>query len=137
MLNAILNNNEVRNAAGTAIIMQSQGTVGRTHTYTYVGSDPRLVTTLTIKHQEVGTGARLVRESLVAAETCSIGADGVTIVKSRAQLKVSAPIGAVNSMAPVTDAVAYLLSFVGTTGTSTLLYNGTGTGAAAVLAGAI
>jgi len=138
MLSNNLNTNEVRNAAGTEVEFQSYSQDKRERIFAKIGETPALPVRLSVKHQEVGVGFKNRRRSMVRVDITSISTvDSVTPVVSSFYVVGDIPVGALTTIAPAADALAMLLSFVGTNGTSTLLYDGTGTGASALLAGSI
>jgi len=138
MLSNTLNTNEIRNSAGTEVEFQSLIIDGRTRTFAQISETPALPHRLTISHSESGKGIKAVRRSMVRFDKSVIsGVDATTVVTPYAYIVLGAPIGAITTYAEVTNVLAELLSFVSTQGGSTLLYDGTGNGAAALLTGGL
>jgi hypothetical protein len=81
---------------------------------------------------------KLRRRSLIRIDkTVVSGVDSETPITVSAYFVLDAPTGAMTSITEATNVCAELLSFLATLGTNAFLYDGTGTGIAAVLAGGL
>lgn len=139
MLSNTLNTNEVKNASGTEIEFQHLDGVGRKRIFAKIGENPSLQHRLSISHAETGLGLKLVRRSavrfdyqvlserdLVTPVTCSFYTVGVI------------PVGHLTAYTAPTLCAANLMSFLCTTGAgTTVLFDGTGNGMAAILNGSL
>lgn len=139
MLSNTLVTNEVKNAAGTEIEFQRISTNGRETIFAYTSEVPSLPYRLSIKHQETGSGMRLMRRSVVRFDKTVIsGVDSITPITPSAYLVLNAPIGAMSAITECTNVVANVLSFCGSLGASTtILYDGTGNGSVCLLTGGL
>jgi hypothetical protein len=139
MLSNTLNTNEIKNSAGTEVEFSRLSTNERSTTYSQIGESPSAPHRLTIAHQETGTGMKKRRRSLVRFDkTVVSGVDSVTPITVSAYAVLDFPIGASTSSAEAANVVAELMSFLASLGASTtILYDGTGNGAASLLAGSL
>jgi hypothetical protein len=139
MLSNTLNTNEVKNSAGTEVEFSRISTSQRETTFSQVSETPSLPHRLTIKHVESGRDMKLRRRSVVRFDKTVIsGVDSVTPITISAYVVLDLPIGAMSAIAEGTNVVAELLSFCATTGAATtVLFDGTGNGATALLAGGL
>jgi len=139
MLSNTLNTNEIKNSAGTEVEFQSQKINDRSRIFMQMPEAPATPHRLTISHQEVGTGTKMRRRSLIRFDKTVIsGVDSVTPVIVTAYTVLDAPVGAMTSIAEATNVLAELQSFLSTTGAgTTVLFDGTGNGAAALLNGSL
>jgi len=81
---------------------------------------------------------KLRRRSLIRIDkTVVSGVDSETPITVSAYIVLDAPTGAMTSITEASNVLAEVCSFVSTLGTNTHLYDGTGTGAAALLAGGL
>jgi hypothetical protein len=135
MLSDTLTTNEVKNAAGAEVEFLVSSQEGRKKIW-YASSvtNPQLPHLLTIQHSESGTGVNKVRRSNIRVDISAAGVS-TAVRTSTASLTLSIPIGDISSLATVKDALAELGSLVHTLASSTHLYDGTGNGAAALVAG--
>lgn len=131
MLSNLLNTNEVKDRTGTEVEFTRISTNGRETEFAKVGEVPSQPYRLYVKHTETGEGLRKRRRSTVMFRKTTIAeVDSVTPVTSGAYVVIDSPVGAMTTNNVLTDLIANLLSFVGTTGAaSTVLFDGTGTGA--------
>lgn len=134
-----LNTNEVKDSAGAEIEFQRLSSVDRKLVFAKIGETPSLPHRLTISHLETGVGLKARRRSLVRVDKTSISTvDSVTPVTFSAYIVLDAPVGAVTAMTEGATVLANLMSFVSSLGASTtILYDGTGNGSAALLAGSL
>jgi len=138
MLSNTLNTNEVKNEAGTEVEFTRTSISDRKTVFAQIGESPSLTHRLTIEHQELGVGIKARRRSKVEVAIASISTvDSVTPVVTRCYTILDAPIGALTANTQLAKAIAELGSFLHTAGTNTHLYDGTGTGAAALLTGGL
>jgi hypothetical protein len=138
MLSNTLNTNEVKNASGTEVEFSSLSIDQRKRIFAKISEVPSLPHRLSISHQESGVGLKLRRRSSDRVDITFISpVDNVTPVTVSAYLVLDAPVGAMTTITPAADALAELLSFTGTLASSTLLYDGTGNGANALLTGGL
>jgi hypothetical protein len=139
MLSNTLNTNEVKNSAGTEVEFQSLSLMDRQRVFAQITETPSLPHRLSISHQESGKGLKSRRRSLVRIDkTVLSGVDSVTPITVSAYVVLDIPVGAMASIAEATNALAELMSFVATTGAgTTVLFDGTGNGAAALLSGGL
>jgi hypothetical protein len=138
MLAANLLTNEVKNASGAEVEMNRLETPGRAAIFAQVGESPALQHRLKVSHQETGTGIAKRRKSMTRVDKTSISTvDSVTPVTTSAVFYIDAPVGALLTNAEMKAVIAELTSFLATLGTNTFLYDGTGTGAAALLDGTL
>jgi len=134
-----LNTNEIKNPAGTEVEFTRISTGLREGVWKQSAETPNLPNRLTIKHNETGSGINLRRRSLVRFDkSIASTVDATKVVVVSAYAVFDAPVGAVTATADVDDPLAYLMSFLASLGASTtILYDCTGNGARALLAGEI
>jgi len=140
-LSASLVTNEVKNAAGTEVEFTRLGSLPnnpRSTLWAKVAETPALPHRLSIAHTEQGSGVSLVRRSVIRVDITTQGyVDTAKYTKSSAYLVLVVPAGNIGTIQDAKDALAELTSCVATLATSTFLYDGTGNGAAALLAGSV
>lgn len=139
MLSNTLNTNEIKNSAGTEVEFSRLQTSQRETVFSQISEVPSQPHRLTIKHQESGKDLGLRRRSLVRFDKTVIsGVEAGLPITVSAYMVLDAPIGAMSSIAEATNVVAELLSFCATTGAATtVLFDGTGNGATALLTGGL
>jgi len=139
MLANTLNTNEIKNAAGTEIEFQRLSTSERSTVFAQITETPALPHRLTISHSELGVGIKKRRRSMVRFDKTIVSTvDLVTPVTTSCYVILDAPVGALATNAVMADIVAELLSFCASLGASTtILYDGTGNGAATLLNGGL
>lgn len=139
MLSNTLNTNEIKNSAGTEQEFQRLSTSDRETVFGLITETPSLPHRLSIKHQESGSGITKRRRSLVRFDKTVISTvDNVTPVTVSAYMVLDAPVGALATNAEMAHVNANLMSFVATTGAATtVLFDNTGNGAAALLNGGL
>lgn len=138
MLSDTLNTNEVKNAAGAEVEFERLSSVDRTKVFAQKGEAPARPHRLSVKHQETGTGLKLRRRSLVRVDKTVISdVDNETPVTISAYKVMDIPVGALSASTEIANVSAELDSFCATLGTSTVLYDGTGNGDAALIAGTL
>lgn len=139
MLNNTLNTNEIKGSAGTEVEFQRLLTNERSTVFAKIGETPSLPHRLSISHTESGSGINKRRRSVIRFDKTSIsGVDSETPVTASAYTVIDAPVGALTAMTEVTEVLANLMSFLATTGAATtVLFDGTGNGAKALLEGSL
>jgi len=139
MLSNTLNTNEIKNSAGTEVEFSRLSTSDRKTEFAQIAETPSLPYRLSISHQEVGTGLKKRRRSLVRFDKTTIsGVDTVTPITTSAYAVLDHPVGASTTSAEAAHVLANLMSFVASLGAdSTILFAGTGNGAVALLQGGL
>lgn len=139
MLSNTLNTNEIKNAAGTEVEFSRLSTSQRETVFAQISETPSLPHRLSIKHTETGRDMKLRRRSVVRFDKTVIsGVDSVTPITISAYIVLDLPVGAMSAITEGTNTLAELLSFCASLGASTtILYDGTGNGAVALLQGGL
>lgn len=139
MLNNTLNTNEVKNAAGAEREFTRLSVSDRATEFALISEVPSSPHRLKISHQETGSGIKLRRRSVIRFDkTSTSDVDTVTPVTTSCYCVLDAPIGATLTSAQAAEVLANLMSLLATTGAgTTVLFDGTGTGATALLTGGI
>lgn len=139
MLSNTLNTNEIKNSAGTEVEFDHLSNNDRQRVFRAVAEAPSAPHRLTVSHLESGNGLTKRRRSLVRFDKTVISTvDSVTPVTISAYAVVDIPVGALLALTEPTHVVAELMSFVASLGASTtILYDGTGNGAASLLNGSL
>lgn len=139
MLANTLSTNEIKNAAGTEqeFTRLSQGI--RDTTFAAINEAPSAPHRLIIKHVESGKGVDLRRRSLCRFDKTVTGHVDVTkSVVVSAYVVLDLPVGQLDDWVAPKDVLANLMSFMASLGaTTTILYDGTGSGAATLLSGTL
>lgn len=137
MLPTNLNTNEVKNAAGVEVEFTRLSTLDRSVTFAKVSEAPNQPYRLKVSHQESGVNSSKRRRSLVRFDIPVVGVDG-KIENVAAYAVLDIPIGNIADLNVPTLAAAHLVSFLSTTGAgTTVLFDGTGYGAAAAINGSL
>lgn len=139
MLSNTLNTNEIKNAAGTEQEFQRLSQADRETVFGLITESPALPHRLSIKHQESGSGLTKRRRSVVRFDkTVMSTVDTAVPVTVSAYQVLDAPIGALTASTEMANVLANLISFMATTGSgTTVLFDGTGNGSAALLNGGL
>jgi len=139
MLSNTLNTNEIKNAAGTEVEFQRLSSADRTTEFSQITEAPSMPHRLKISHQESGTGLTKRRRSMIRFDkTVASTVDTTKTATVSAYIVLDAPIGALSTSAEFANVLAELLSFTATTGAATtVLFDGTGNGAVALLSGGL
>lgn len=135
-----LTTNEVKDASGTEVeFLRAGSPVGRELLFIKSGEQYNLKHRLTIGHVESGTGIRMRRRSRVGFFIDSVsGVDSVSIVRSFFYTVADIPVGALTATTVPLLGLANLNSFMATTGSATtVLFDGTGYGTAALKDGTL
>jgi len=137
MLPNTLNTNEVKNSGGTEIEFARESTSDRKLTFVPSTMVPNLPHRLTVSHLETGKGSALRRRSLVRFDKTVAGVSTSPVVIS-AYAVLDVPVGDLAVLTEPTHVMAELMSFLASTGASTtILYDGSGNGADALLKGTL
>lgn len=139
MLSNTLNTNEIKDSAGTEIEFQRLSSIGRTTEFARIDESPDLPHRLKISHLETGNNASKRRRSVVRFDRTITGAvDSTQTQLISAYVVLDAPVGILEDTTPMKDILANLQSFLSTTGAgTTVLFNGTGNGAVALVTGGL
>jgi len=139
MLVNTLNTNEIKNALGTEVEFDRLSIGARTTEYKSIVETPALPNRLIISHQETSTGVNRRRRSVVRFDKTVAGeVDMLTTMKGSAYVVLDIPIGLSTTTGLPKDLLAQLMSFVASLGASTtILYDGSGNGATALITGGI
>lgn len=139
MLSNTLNTNEIKNSAGTEVEFSRLSTSDRSTVFSQIAETPSAPHRLSISHAEIGAGMKKRRRSVVRFDKTSIsGVDSITPITNSAYLVIDSPVGAMTSTAELAHVIAELLSFCATTGAATtVLFDGTGNGAKALIEGGL
>lgn len=139
MLINTLNTNEVKQRNGTEVEFSRIASIGRTTEFAAIAETPSLPHRLSVKHTESGVGVKQRRRSVIRIDKSSIsGVDPTLTVTTSAFLVLDAPVGALSNTNEMADVIAEVLSFCATTGAgTTVLFDGTGNGAKALLEGGL
>lgn len=139
MLSNTLNTNEVKNAAGTEVEFTRLKTSDRSTEFGMIAESPAYEHRLKISHQESGSGLTKRRRSVVRIDkNVASTVDATKTVTVSAYLVMDAPIGALTASTEFANVLAEVLSFCATTGAATtVLFDGTGNGAVALLSGGL
>jgi len=137
MLPTNLTTNEVKDSAGTEIEFFRLGTLDRSVTFAKIGEVPNLPHRLKVSHLETGSGPLQRRRSVARFDKTITGVSGTPRVVSCYSV-LDAPIGDINTTTELINVVAELNSFMASLGASTtILYDGTGNGAGALINGSL
>lgn len=135
-----LSTNEVKNSAGTEVQFSRLSTgPGRETVFVVDNESPSLKHRITVKHSETGTGINTRRRSLVRVDKEVVSTvDATKVVACSAYIVLDTPIGGLAAITEPTHVLAELISFCASLGASTtILYDGTGNGASALLTGGL
>jgi hypothetical protein len=134
-----LNTNEIKDRTGAEVEFTQISLGERESKYKSVLETPAYPNRLSIKHSETGSGSATRRRSLVRFDRSVQGQVDTTKPASiSCYMVLDYPVGNITTVTTVQDVVAYLMSFVASLGaTTTILYDGTGNGARALLNGEI
>lgn len=137
MLSNTLNTNEVKDSAGAEVEFSRLSTNGRITEYSKITESPNAPYRLKISHQETGVGSAQRRRSVVRFDKTVTGVSLQPRVVS-AYLVLDAPTGDLSASTELTNVIANILSFCATTGAATtVLFDGTGNGASALISGGL
>jgi hypothetical protein len=139
MLSNTLVTNEVKNSAGAEVEFSRIESVGRKTVFAASSETPSSPHRLTVSHIESGSGLKQRRRSVVRIDkTSTSGVDSTLQITTSAYLVLDHPVGASSTNAEAANVIAEVLSFCASLGASTtILYDGTGNGAVALLTGGL
>jgi hypothetical protein len=139
MLSNTLNTNEIKNAAGTEQEFGRLSISERQTEFALLTESPSAPHRLRISHLETGTGLTKRRRSVVRFDKTVISTvDSVTPVTISVYTVLDAPVGALIATTEIANVIANNNSFMSTTGAgTTVLFDGTGNGAAVLLSGGV
>lgn len=139
MLSNTLVTNEIKNAAGTEVEFTRLSIGDRETEFAQVTETPAKPNRLKISHSESGSGISRRRRSVVRFDKTDTGqVDTTQSMTASFYIVGDLPVGQMTSNALPADVLAQLMSFVASLGaTTTILYDGTGNGAVALLQGGI
>jgi hypothetical protein len=135
-----LNTNEIKNSAGAEVeFSRLENGPGRSLLFAATAETPALLHRLSISHQEIGAGLLRRRRSKVRIDKTSISTvDLITPVTTSFYSVSDIPVGALAAFTEPTTVCAELISFLASLGASTtILYDGTGNGAAILINGSL
>lgn len=139
MLANTLVTNEVKGSTGAEVEFTRLSINGRTTEFAKIGESPASPHRLSIKHTESGTGISRRRRSVVRVDkTIESDVDQTRQVTDSAMLILDHACGAETTSANAAEVIANILSFCATTGAATtVLFDGTGNGAKALIEGGV
>jgi len=139
MLSNTLNTNEIKNAAGTEVEFTRLATSDRQTEFAQISETPSAPHRLKISHLESGQGMKQRRRSVVRFDKTVIsGVDSVTPITVSAYCVMDIPVGAMSAISEAANVLSELQSFLSTTGAgTTVLFDGSGNGAVALLTGGL
>lgn len=136
-LSASLNTNEVKDRTGTEVEFVRIGGDGRSTKWAQKDESPHLPHRITLSHQESGVNAARKRRSVLRIDKVEPGSAISTPRQTSAYIVLEIPVGDITTVDLAKDCLAELTSLVATLATNTLLYDGTGNGAVALLNGSV
>jgi len=139
MLPTHLTTNEIKNASGTEVeFLRFDAGQPRKLVFAKSGEAPNYEQRLDVAHIEAGAGVRRRRRSRFGFRIGHLSADGVTPTFTLGYQILDIPVGAIADYTYPTLCMAYMMSFCASQGaTTTILYDGTGYGAAAQINGTL
>jgi len=139
MLANTLNTNEIKNSAGAEVEFQRLSTGDRRSEFGLITEQPSFPYRMIISHQESGSGLTKRRRSVIRFDKSSVGGvDNLKTIRDSAYIVLDRQIGNETGNTMAADLLANLMSFCATTGAATtVLFDGTGTGASNLLSGGI
>jgi hypothetical protein len=138
-LPSTLNTNEVKNTAGTEVEFSHYSRDGREQIYANSAEAPGYPHRIRVSHQETGSGTKKRRRSLLEVRKNIVGQIDIDTTEEII-LRVTAdiPQGNLTAYTEVSQAMANMVSFLASQGANTtILYDGTGHGAAALINGTL
>lgn len=137
MLSSTLNTNEIKDSTGAEVEFTHKSQVDSGRTFSKIGENPSQPYRLSIAHQEIGSGLKKRRRSVVRIDKSSISTvDSVTPITNSCYVVMDAAIGAISTTAELAHILANIMSFIATTGAgTTVLFDGSGNGAKCLING--
>jgi len=139
MLSNTLNTNEIKDSAGAEVEFSRMSQSGRATEFAKINESPVAPHRIKISHLESGAGIKKRRRSMVRVDkTVPSTLDATVMVTDSAYIIKDTPVGALSTNAEPANTLAELLSFCATTGAgTTVLFDGSGNGAKALLEGSL
>lgn len=139
MLNDTLNTNEIKDSAGTEQEFSRLSTNARDTEFGLTTETPSAPHRLNVKHTEIGSGLTKRRRSLVRFDKTVAGqVDTDAPVTISAYVVLDIPIGNLTAYTEAKNTLANLMSFISSDGaTTTILFDCSGSGAAALVNGTL
>jgi hypothetical protein len=134
-----LNTNEIKDNAGTEVEFEFRRGDGSSKEFKKITELPGFPHRLKVSHNESGAGVSKRRRSVLRFDLANTGyVDATKQIQTSAYLVLDIPVGNIGAYTDAAKVLANLMSFVATTGAaSTVLFDGTGTGAAALINGTL
>lgn len=135
-----LNTNEVKDKDGVEVeFVRRNSPDGKDLVFAKVGEAPNLPHRITTKHSETGAGVGLVRRSVVRVDKSFVGqVDSTRIETDSTYIVKVSPVGNMTAFTESQQTMANLLSFCASKGlTTTILFDGSGYGAEALINGTL
>jgi len=137
MLPTNLTSNEVKDSAGAEVEFTRISTESRSVSFAKSTEAPNQPYRLKVSHQETGSGVARRRRSLVRFDYPVTGVNG-TIENIAVYGVADIPVGNLSATTGISVAIAHFVSFMASQGASTtILYDTTGYGAAAMVNGTL
>jgi hypothetical protein len=137
MLSNTLVTNEVKNSAGTEVEFQRISTNNRDTEFAMISEPPDAPHRISVRHTEVGVGIDRRRRSNIQVSKVAAGASTLPR-KHIASFTIDTPVGDIADYTETKNVLAEMISFVASLGASTtILYDCTGNGAAALINGTL
>lgn len=139
MLPTTLNSNEVKNAAGTEVEFGRISTSDRQLVFALLTEAPYTPHRITVSHNETGEGISRRRRSLVRVDKTIPGqVDTTKLVTVSFYAVADIPVGQMTATTEAAAVNAELISLLASQGVNTtILYDGTGYGSAALINGTL
>lgn len=134
-----LSTNQIKDSTGAEVEFARKSNGDNVTLFAQVGESPALEHRLKVAHQEISSGISRRRRSVVRFSRKVVSdIDPTKVVEIVWQVTGDLPVGAVTSLADAKNVLAELMSFLASTGADTTIkYDCTGTGAAALLNGTL
>lgn len=139
MLSDTLNTNEIKDRSGVECEFGRISVGPRQTEFALLTEVPARPTRMSIAHKEIGSGVGMRRRSVVRFDRTIAGqVDTSTDAKSSVYVVADLPVGNLTTYDIPKDMIANLLSFCATTGAATtVLFDGSGNGANALINGTL
>jgi hypothetical protein len=134
-----LNTNEVKNSAGTEQEFGRLSQSDRQLVFNLLTEAPYTPHRITCSHTETGSATKRRRRSVVRVDKSIAGQVDTTVTeKISCYTVIDAPVGNMTTTTELANVVANLNSFMASLGASTtILYDGTGSGSAVLINGTL
>lgn len=139
MLPNTLNTNEVKDSAGAELEYSRLSQSDRSTVFARISENPSNPDRIRIDHAESGSGLNRLRRSRIRVDLTQAGqVDATKLVTSSVNITLVAPVGQLSTTGPLEQVLARLQSFLSTTGAgTTVLFDGSGNGASALIEGSL